>query len=152
MVFRKTSKLNNTVGMKKTRRKNRYKHTKRNTKIYVVRPLAYIHGLQQEKISLINIENTKWCGSILTKPNPNTPKIILSYKQKFSLSIQRIGLNTKFETAPKTRRSFRFSKIAAQPPSHSPLQRDLPISATRLHPNSQTSHTNHIYLIKRKTK
>ena len=43
-----------------------------------------------------------------------------------SLSIQRIGLNTKFETAPKTRRSFRFSKIAAQPPSHSPLQRDLP--------------------------
>ena len=69
-----------------------------------------------------------------------------------SLSIQRIGLNTKFETAPKTRRSFRFSKIAAQPPSHSPLQRDLPISATRLHPNSQTSNTNHIYLIKRKTK
>ena len=43
-----------------------------------------------------------------------------------SLSIQRIWLNTKFETAPKTRRSFHFSKIAAQPPSHSPLQRDLP--------------------------
>ena len=90
MVFRKTSKLNNTVGMKKTRRKNRYKHTKRNTRIYVVRPLAYVHGLQQEKISLTNIENTKWCGSILTKPNPITPKIILSYKYKLSLS-----LNTK---------------------------------------------------------
>ena len=42
-----------------------------------------------------------------------------------SLSIQRIWLNIKFETAPKTRRSFHFSKIAAQPPSHSPLQRDL---------------------------
>ena len=43
-----------------------------------------------------------------------------------SLSIQSIELITKFKTAPKTRRSFRFSKIAAQPPSHSPLQRDLP--------------------------
>ena len=42
-----------------------------------------------------------------------------------SLLIQRIGLNTKFETSPKTRKSFRFSKIAAQPPSHSPSQRDL---------------------------
>ena len=70
--------------MKKTKRKNRYKHTKRNTRIYVVRPLAYIHGLQQEKISLINIENTKWCGSILTKPNPITPKIILSLSLSLS--------------------------------------------------------------------
>ena len=139
--------------MKKTKRKNRYKHTKGNTKIYVVRPLAYVHKLQQEKISLINIENTKWCGSILTKPNPNTPKIILSYKWKFSLSIKRIGLNTKFEIAPKTRRSFHFSKIAAQPPSHSPLQRDLSIPLQfLLHPNCQTSHINHIYLIKKKTK
>ena len=125
MVFRKTSKLNNTVRMKKTKRKNRYKHTKRNTRIYVVRPLAYVHGLQQEKNFTNKYREYKmvWKHSHKTQSH-YTQNYSLIQVEALSLSIQSIGLITKFKTAPKTRRSFRFSKIAAQPPLHSPLQRD----------------------------
>ena len=147
---------------KKKKRKNRYKHTKRNTKIYVVRPLAYVHGLQQEKISLINMENTKWCGSILTKPNPITPKIILSCKQKLSLSQYKAeGQLQSSRLHLKQGEVFASLKLL-QSLLHTALleeifhTRILPCQSILLqfllHPNCQTSHINHIYLIKKKTK
>ena len=86
-----------------------------------------------------------WKHSHKTQPQ-HTQNYSLIQVEVLSLSIQRLGLNTKFKTAPKTRRSFRFSKIAAQPPSHSPLQRDIPFLCNFCYTQTVRLATQTIYI------
>ena len=98
--------------MRKNWQENKYKHTQEKTpRIYVVWHLAYIHGHWQKIFSLIKVENTKWCNSTLTSHNaqiPIHPNYSLIQIQS-SLSIQKLGPNTKFGFAPNTKRSSLFS-------------------------------------------
>ena len=99
-TFERYHQINNRNEEKLTR--NRYKHTRENTQGFMWFGFQRMStGIRQKIFSLMNVENTKWCNSTLTSHNaqiPIHPNCSLIQIQS-SLSIQKLGLNTKFGVA-----------------------------------------------------
>ena len=100
-TFERYHQINNRNEEKLTR-KQIQAHTRENTQEFMWFGFQRISmGIRQKIFSLMNVENTKWCNSILTSHNaqiPIYPNCSLIQIQS-SLSIQKLGLNTKFGVA-----------------------------------------------------
>ena len=100
-TFERYHQINNRNEEKLTR-KQIQAHTRENTQEFILFGFQRISmGIRQKIFSLMNVENTKWCNSTLTSHNaqiPIHPNYSLIQVQS-SLSIQKLGLSTKFGVA-----------------------------------------------------
>ena len=82
----------NETKEKKKKKKHRHKHTERTPGIYVLWPLAYIHGWQQRESYANKFEEYKDGAKALSK-NPILKYIQITLSQKYQKKKKKKGCN-----------------------------------------------------------